>query len=508
MKAITMITLAALLLGGLAGCLDADSEGETSTTSTMSTNAGVFVVDVPDADLPANTQISSSQTPLEFPITFFNSPTGFAGPEPSVGVTSSGCIFGAALEKVVRSCDGGKAGSWESVEQIPQCQPSTSDPYLWVDPVTDRIFNVQMVVLVGTWICWSDDDGETWLGNPYDQGPLPVNDHIKLGTGPWTGAGYGLLGGTATTNVYETAAYFCYNKIAGVFCYTSFDGGVTFPVGGQVLGLAATGAGLHGAIATAPDGTVYVEPRVATPTVIFSKDNGLTWEARTMGEDVGTTNPRKNSEVAADADSNAYHVWTGGDEAIYMSRSFDSGNTWEQTSIQVSPDGVISSAFPHIDASSPGHIAVAYLASTDVDMLGTPDIDGNPWSGNAHTAPNTNVTYDLYVTYSYNADEENPDFYTVKITEDPVQIGSICLSSGDCRDIGGSNRNLLDFNDLHLDREGRVYIAYTDGCTGDCAENWKTLDATASRDRELVVAIQQTGLGLIPENGDLAPISY
>ena len=32
---------------------------------------------------------------------------------------------------------------------------------------------------------------------------------------------------------WETAAYFCYNKIAGIFCYTSFNGGATFEVGGQ-----------------------------------------------------------------------------------------------------------------------------------------------------------------------------------------------------------------------------------------------------------------------------------
>ena len=88
---------------------------------------------------------------------------------------------------------------------------------------------------------------------------------------------------------------------------------------------------LHGAISTAPDGTVYVTPRVETPTVIVSKDNGLSWFERTMGEDVGTPYPRKNSEVAADTDSNAYHVWTGpggtdGEgayhgEGIFMSRS-------------------------------------------------------------------------------------------------------------------------------------------------------------------------------------------
>ena len=73
-------------------------------------------------------------------------------------------------------------------------------------------------------------------------------------------------------------------------------------------------------------------------------------------------------------------------------------------------------------------------------MIGQPDIDGNGWNGNAHYAPN-NATYHLYITYSLNALDENPIFHTQGYY-DPVQVGSICLNSGDCRDIGGSNRNL------------------------------------------------------------------
>ena len=37
--------------------------------------------------------------------------------------------------------------------------------------------------------------------------------------------------------------------------------------------------------------------------VIFSKDNGLTWDTREMGQDAGTPNPRKNTEVSTDTES-------------------------------------------------------------------------------------------------------------------------------------------------------------------------------------------------------------
>ena len=476
----------------LSGCF-----GEVEQTTVVELeeqqNPRVFVTD--------KDGLSIDMVPINMSFQF--SDVGETGKEPSIGITSSGCIFFIAMEKVMRSCDGGL--TWEETQDPVQCSPTTSDPYGWVDPITDRVFGVQMIGLETSWICWSDDDGETWLGNPHDSGTTPINDHIKLATGPWTGQGpYGAMGTITGSTVYETAVYYCYNKLVGIFCFTSFDGGATFEAGGQIVGLATTNGGLHGAISTAPDGTVYVTPRVATPTVIVSKDNGFSWFERFMGEDVTTPNPRKNSEVSTDTASNAYHVWTGADEGIYMSRSTDSGETWEQESIRISPAGVISSVFPQTDAGDPGRIAVTYLGSENAEMLNQSDIDGNPWNGNAHYAPN-NVTYHLYITYSLNALDDEPIFHTYRVTDDPVQVGSICLNSGDCRDIGGSNRNLLDFNDLHIDREGRVYVAFADGCTGDCATN-ENATAADSRDGRGSVYYLASGPSLIEEFGLMTPL--
>ena len=125
-------------------------------------------------------------------MTFFASSVGEDAAEPSIGITSTGCVFFIAFEKVMRSCDYG--GTWEAKQDPVACSPTTSDPYGWVDPITDRVFGVQMIGLETSWICWSDDDGETWLGNPHDSGTTPLNDHIKLATGPWTSAGYGAVG--------------------------------------------------------------------------------------------------------------------------------------------------------------------------------------------------------------------------------------------------------------------------------------------------------------------------
>ena len=489
-KAISMVVL--MVTFSLVGCLTDEKMWDEVPIVEGVEDPRIFVTD--------KTGNATGLPPLD--MTFQFSDVGETGKEPSIGVTSSGCIFFIAMEKVMRSCDAGEA--WVETQDPVQCSPTTSDPYGWVDPITDRIFNVQMIGLETSWICWSDDDGESWLGNPHDSGTTPINDHIKLASGPWTSSGYGLMGQVTGSTIYETAVYYCYNKLAGIFCFTSFDGGATFEAGGQIIGLATTNGGLHGAISTAPDGTVYVTPRVATPTVIVSKDNGFSWFERSMGEDVGTPNPRKNSEVSTDTASNAYHIWTGADEGVYMSRSTDSGETWEQESIRISPSQVISSVFPQTDAGDPGRIAVTYLGSEDSEMMGQPDIDGNDWNGNAHYAPN-NATYHLYITYSLNALDENPIFHTQRVTDDPVQVGSICLNSGDCRDIGGSNRNLLDFNDLHIDREGRVYVAFADGCTGSCATG-NNSTASDSRDGRGSVYYLANGPSLLEAFDQMSPL--
>ena len=479
-----------MIATSLSGCLNNDISNDSFVVEEVIIPDGTFITN--------STGMSIEGTPLEMDFYFSN--VGEQGAEPSIGVTSSGCIFFIAFEKPMRSCDYGE--TWVNTADGTQAF-FTNDPYGWVDPITDRVFNIHMMGLWTTWIGWTDNDGQSWEANPHDSG-APVNDHIKLGSGPWTDEGYG-IGGGVSSGIYETAVYFCYNKLAYISCYTSFDGGASFEVGGDLVGIATANGGLHGAITSAPDGTVYLPPRVATPSIIFSKDNGLTWEERTMGQDVGTPNPRKNGEVATDTDSNAYNVWVGEDQGVYMSRSIDSGETWEQTSIRISPVEVISATFPHTSAGDPGRIAIAYLGSENASALGQPDLDGNPWNGNAHYTP-SNVTHYLYVTYSLNALDENPVFHTQRLSPDPVQVGSICLNSGDCRsDDGGSNRNLLDFNDLHIDLEGRVYIGFADGCTGTCASGNETTPAN-SRDRLGSVYYLANGPSLYESVGNLTQL--
>ena len=56
---------------------------------------------------------------------FYFSNVGEQGAEPSIGITSSGCIFFIAFEKPMRSCDGGV--TWENTADASQAF-FTNDP--------------------------------------------------------------------------------------------------------------------------------------------------------------------------------------------------------------------------------------------------------------------------------------------------------------------------------------------------------------------------------------------
>ena len=142
--------LVALLLSStiLYTILSDDDEKTTSAENEIAAaDSSIFVTDGTGASIDVD--------PID--MTFFASSVGEDAAEPSIGITSTGCVFFIAFEKVMRSCDYGE--TWEAKQDPVACSPTTSDPYGWVDPITDRVFGVQMIGLETSWICWSDDDG-------------------------------------------------------------------------------------------------------------------------------------------------------------------------------------------------------------------------------------------------------------------------------------------------------------------------------------------------------------
>lgn len=384
---------------------------------------------------------------------------GKRGPEPSIGVTQNGMIFFQAIAgdtptgpqdlvgpATLRSDDGGK--TWKNVARPPLTSPTTLDPFLWVDPDTNRVF-VDHLYVGCSYLSYSDDYGQTWVANPIACG-LPVNDHQKIGTGKFRSP-------LMPTPAYRNVVYYAYNAIAGGSRVSmSLDGGLTWPVNSQSVPPGTCSGGLHGRVHTGPDGYAYIPKRDCNGTIVAaSADNGLTWTQVKLGQDVGATTHRKNTELAVDAENNVYVVWPGKDNRLYLSVSRDHGRTWS-ASLLASPPEVTTTTMPSIVAGGAGRIGFAYYGV----------LHGN---GKIPECVGNDETWDVYVAWSLNALDPNPEFVTTRANDasDPVQIGGISTNSGpppstekDCK----YRRNLLDFIDMTRDAEGRVYVATADGC--------------------------------------------
>jgi hypothetical protein len=83
---------------------------------------------------------------------------------------------------------------------------------------------------------------------------------------------------------------------------------------------------------------------------------------------------------------------------------------------------------------------------------------GTTTSGNYQDTNNFRGVWSFYVATTF--DRGNTYTLVNATGNDPVQLGSICTGGTTC----GGDRNLLDFNDIQVDKEGRVLAAYADGC--------------------------------------------
>jgi hypothetical protein len=119
---------------------------------------------------------------------------------------------------------------------------------------------------------------------------------------------------------------------------------------------------------------------------------------------------------------------------------------------------------------------------------------GTTTGGNYEAADFAGI-WQVYVAHTYDGGKTWTTT-TVDTPNDPVQVGCIWLS-------GGSNdcRNLLDFMDATVDRQGIVHVGYPDGCTLTCvtAPAVKTDEANGYRTEKAVIARQTSGLRLFRE---------
>ena len=371
----------------------------------------------------------------------------------------------------------GKNGTstWTPV-QPPAEGAQSSDPILWRDTDTGRVFINQLLPQGCSAQAYSDDFGTTWTQAPIGCGVGISFDHQTIATGrPTT---------LTTTPLYKNVDYYCTNDIAALDCGTSLDGGLTFGPSHPVsTDPNETCSPLVGHLKAAPDGTAYLMPdgckdEGGAEAVFVSADNGLTWtkhsiHGATKNGDAG------HPSLGVGSDGTVYAAWGSGDNPsgggrVQVSVSTTKGQSWTRPVALGREFGIKVSRFPLAVAGDGDRAAVAYLGSTSTD---------NPNNNKAFQG-----TWRMYVSYTY---DRGRTWKTYDATPgSPVQVGSVCTNGTACTVGPNSDRNLLDFNDMVLDGKGRVMIGFADGCLK------KTGCTTHDRLRKGAILTQSTGRGL------------
>ena len=327
---------------------------------------------------------------------------------------------------------------WEDVTS-PFESVTSLDPIGFVDHQTGRVFQSQLAG-ASSIMSYSDDDGGSWTQSQGSGQPAGV-DHQTVGGGPYNP---NAVPPPPPHPLYPNQVYYASQDIGTAFAARSDTGGLTFNAGVPMWNLAQCG-GLHGHIKVGPDGTVYVPNKScgSGTGVAVSTDNGLTWTIKTIpGSGSGSTDP----SIGIGADNTVYLGYENNDGHPHIAVSTNHGDTWSDVDVS---QGVIAHAvFPEVVAGDGNRASFGFLGTS----TGTGDCCSGGGIGTFR-----GVWY-FYIATTL---DRGQTYTLVNATgTDPVQIGSICTGGTTC----GNDRNLLDFNDIQIDKEGRVLAAFADGC--------------------------------------------
>ena len=388
--------------------------------------------------------------------------------EPSMGIAKDGTIWASAMEKVVRSTDGGR--TWTPLTLTGHV--ATLDPILYVDPTTSRVYKSD---LAGTCqvLSFSDNKGEKWWDAP---AACTQSDHQSIAAGPPV-AGLDPVGyPNIVYNCSQTLGYNGYSAATG--CSRSLDGGLTWTPTGTFAfadpspyglaegsgdgGFPAHCNGDNGPIFVAPYGRLFV-PRgwCNQPWLAWSDDAGTTWtrvEVAKNGMNTSTSGgfglvapgsgqSDHEAAVVADKAGNVYYLWMAKDRLPYLAIARDRGKTFGPP-LRVAPPGLREAWGPALDIDAKGRLAMAYMGSTDSP--------GKPWTGSY-----SDTTFTGYLQVMTRPLDKKP-----VIWGGPVTKASEPFVYGKCGP-GRCDSGVLDFIDVALAPDGSVWGAFVDSAKGD-----------------------------------------
>ena len=405
-----------------------------------------------------------------------------AAGEPSIGnswktghtvFTSNTKTYDVSFNDQARTAD------WKAVNTARNASNQISlDPIGFTDPVTGRSFTSQLLVACSGAV-YSDDDYATTSPSEGCGSGLNGGDHQTFGGGPFPAGVHPLPGST-----YPHAVYYCAQSPllvvgTGETCARSDDGGRTFGVPVPIFGNQCNG--ITGHVRVAPDGTVYVpnDKCADHQGVIVSSDGGATWTVRHVPDSFpGQSDP----SVSVGSDGTVYFGYADGTGKPRVAISRDKGATWSPSVDVGAAYGLRNTEFSEIIAGDGDRASFAFLGtptagSNQADSFGKSS-DGKTFTGGA---------WHMYVATTY---DRGAHWTTVDTTpSDPVQRGCIWNNGG-----GNPCRNLLDFNDITLDKTGRVMVGFAKGCVGACVTSNLVTDNTLVKVGAVIR--QQSGRGL------------
>jgi hypothetical protein len=391
---------------------------------------------------------------------------GIDAGEPSIGSNwLTGSVLFQSLLTTFKvnfddSCPTSPSATWVA-KQSPITGTESFDPILWTDSKTGRTIVSQLVFgSTESLSAITDNDGDTWIPS-HGAGIASGIDHQTVGGG---GPFHAPLPAGA---VYPNAVYYCAQDIALANCAVSLDGGVTYGPAVPIY-MSQQCGGLHGHVKVGPDGTAYVPNKDCggQQGVVVSEDNGVTWNVRTVPNSMaGNSDP----SVGIAKNGRVYLGFSDNDNHPVIALSEDHGQSWHDVKDVGAAAGIKNAVFSEVVAGDDNRAAFAFLGTTT--------------GGSLQSRPFPGVWY-MYVATTYDA---GSTWHLVNATpNDPVQRGPIWLAGG-----GEISRNLLDFNDMTVDKQGRILVGYADGCVDACVQGADT--ARGNSYSAVASILRQTG---------------
>lgn len=403
---------------------------------------------------------------------------GVDGGEPTIGVLEDGRIAFQGWDRP----PGAPAGT-ATISLIDPVSGAASvvlqpgvvrshDPYLWVDPTTNRIFSSHLQVpgeldesQFCTVIKFSDDVGVTWRDSTRRCTATPEDRPRVITAEPVS----------SKTDGYPNLAYLCFQDDEGQrgqLCAKSTDGGMSFdsPTA-EAFAYDGRCNSSFGHPAIGPDGSLWlVTAGCQHVKVAVSRDEARSWQVVEPGGP--ETNGEGEAGIAVDRDGVVYVVWTAIDRLPRLVISTDAGASWGEP-LNVAAPGVKEANIATFQVGGPGKVAVGYVGSLDAPggvqdrgsttCLFQPCPDLLAW---AH------ATWHAWLTVTENALDDTP-LFTSAVLNDPGEP----IVRGNCGP--GRCKSLADFLDVAIDARGRPMLAFV-ACRGGMCPTTPVRGAWAS----------------------------